>query len=389
MDSLNNDSIDNLNISEKNSVKSNRSKTAPKLDSDEISMSQLELMANKKKLNKKSDEVSVSKIFTVKEPESAKESIQQKPEKSRRKRRQHHKSTDSSTSTRTEEKIKDKERHISRENKSDSVRKEKSELLYKFNKMNANGQWSSLRLDMNCSLDEIKNECERVRNEMQTERSVAFFKRMLLLGVQGIEMMNTKFDPLGVDLDGWSEAMGYSMENAEYDEVLAELYKKYKGRGTMSPEVKLIFMIISSATMFTITKKITKMDSGNGLKNFIGSVLGNHSASAGQPGSQQQYYGQQSNDQERNKYDSTEATDIYPSKLKGPSPPVNMLNNDGVDINQILQTMNERKREKEGPSADLDVDPVLESTDDILKSIPIVQKKRGRGRPKKNASLHL
>ena len=108
---------------------------------------------------------------------------------------------------------------------------------------------------MNNSLDEIRNEHERVRNEIQTERSVAFFKRMLLLGVQGIEMLNNRFDPLGVDLDGWSGAMGYSMENQEYDEVMAELYEKYKGRGQMSPEMKLIFMIISSATMFTISKK--------------------------------------------------------------------------------------------------------------------------------------
>lgn len=395
MDSLNNDSIGNLNKSDKTSVKSNRSaKTLPKLDSDDISMSQLELMANKKKLNKKSDEVSVSKILTDKEENSfdkkkdATASVQQPRKKSspKRSRKKHHvRSTDSTTETRTEEKLKEKERHISRENKSDAIRKEKSELLYKFNKMNATGQWSSLRLDMSCSLDEIKNEYERVRNEMQTERSVAFFKRMLLLGVQGIEMLNTKFDPMGVDLDGWSEAMGYSMENAEYDEVLAELYEKYKGRGTMSPEVKLIFMIISSATMFTITKKITKMDSGNALKNLIGSVLGNNSS--GNPVQQQQQEAYFNNAQRKENYETTEATDIYPSKLKGPSQTLNELNNDGVDINQILQTMNERKREKEGiPQG---VDPEVESTDDILKSIPIVAKKRGRGRPKKNASLHL
>lgn len=390
MDSLNNDSIDNLNKSEKTSIKSKRSeKTVPKLDSDDISMSQLELMANKKKLNKKSDEVSVSKILTDKEEKDSqkkKESAISEPEPfpkvSRKKthKKRHARSTDSTSETRTEEKLREKERHISRENKSDAIRKEKSELLYKFNKMNATGQWSSLRLDMSCSLDEIKNEYERVRNEMQTERSVAFFKRMLLLGVQGIEMLNTKFDPMGVDLDGWSEAMGYSMENAEYDEVLAELYEKYKGRGTMSPEVKLIFMIISSATMFTITKKITKMDSGNALKNFIGSVLGNNSSP---PPQQQAYYEKNKNNE------TTEATDIYPSKLKGPSQRLNEINNDGVDINAIIQTMNERKREKEGIPAGFDVEPEVESTDDILKSIPIVAKKRGRGRPKKNASLNL
>jgi hypothetical protein len=63
----------------------------------------------------------------------------------------------------------------------------------KFNKLNIKGKWSSLHLDMNCTLDEIRNEFERVRNEISNERSVAFFKRMLLLGVQGIEMMNIQF----------------------------------------------------------------------------------------------------------------------------------------------------------------------------------------------------
>ena len=90
-------------------------------------------------------------------------------------------------------------------------------------------------------IDEIKNEYERVRNEIQTERSVAFFKRMLLLGVQGIEMMNTKFDPLGVDLDGWSEAMGYSLENQEYDEVMAELYEKYNNSVIVYGQGNFIF----------------------------------------------------------------------------------------------------------------------------------------------------
>ena len=113
---------------------------------------------------------------------------------------------------------------------------------------------------MDCSLEEIKNEFDRVTNAIKVDRSVRFMKKMLLLGVQGVEMLNNKFDPVGVDLDGWSEAMGYSMENEEYDEVMAELCEKYKGRGQMSPELRLVFMIVSSATMFTISKKISKLE---------------------------------------------------------------------------------------------------------------------------------
>jgi hypothetical protein len=305
-------------------------------------------------------------------------------------------SSTTSSSDSTKRKIR-KEKVIQRENKNDDIRREKSELLFKFSKLNIKGKWSSLKLDMNSTLDDIKNEYERVKNEIQTERSVAFFKRMLLLGVQGVEMMNTKFDPMGVDLEGWSEAMGYSMENQEYDEVMAELYEKYKGRGQMSPEVKLIFMIISSATMFTISKKITKMDSSNAFASFIGNLVGsknNQQVPQQQQYQQQQYQQQQVPQQYQQQYQQqypqqivlenykrdaiTETTDDgLPSKMKDPD---NIQ--DDIDLNNILKTMRERKNEKERQE-------VTETTDDILKSIPMTQK-RGRGRPKKsNNSLRM
>jgi hypothetical protein len=343
------------------SSNSKRSQSKSKLDkidveSEDISLSQLELMANKKKVNKQEKEL------TEKISKSEKEF-----------KKSHSESSSSNSSSSSLDDIRDKrrkERYITKENKNDMIRQEKSELLFKFNKINIKGQWSSLRLDMNSSLDEIKNEYERVRNEIQTERSVAFFKRMLLLGVQGIEMMNTKFDPLGVDLDGWSEAMGYSMENQEYDEVMAELYEKYKGRGQMSPEMRLIFMIISSATMFTISKKITKMDSGNAFKSFIGGFMNNQQ----QP---KTTYVPTASDL-RNDNTSETSDDNIPSRINGPNS--QYINGNDIDINNILRTMNERKLEKQHQS---------EVSDDIFKNIPINKAKR-KGRPKKvNNSIRM
>ena len=357
----------------------NSKRTSNKIDveSEDISLSQLELLANKKKLNHHEEQVSINKQSVE---EIRMESIKKKSIKS-----SSSVSSSTSSSDSTKKKIR-KEKVIQRENKNDDIRREKSELLFKFSKLNIKGKWSSLKLDMNCSLDEIRNEYERVRNEIQTERSVGFFKRMLLLGVQGVEMLNNKFDPVGVDLDGWSEAMGYSMENQEYDEVMAELYEKYKGRGQMSPEVKLIFMIISSATMFTISKKITKMDSSNAFASFIGNLVGgkNNQQVPQQyqqqvPQQYQQQYQQQQIVLENYKRDAiTETTDDgMPSKMKDPD---NIQ--DDIDLNNILRTMRERKNEKERQE-------VTETTDDILKSIPMAQK-RGRGRPKKsNNSIRM
>lgn len=372
-----------LSNSENKSISSVRSKRSSKtkstagskknirdIDSEEISLSQLEMMANKKKLNKAPASVTI--------PFEAKHTSVSLSSSSH--------SSSSSSSTDDVKRRKRKEKDVQKENHNDLIRKEKSEYLFKFNKLNVKGKWSSLRLDMNSSLDEIRNEYERIRNEIQTERSVAFFKRMLLLGIQGVEMMNTKFDPLGVDLDGWSEAMGYSMENQEYDEVMAELYEKYKGRGQMSPEVKLIFMIISSATMFTISKKLTKMDSSNALGSLLGGLMGksNNQQQYNQQQynqqQQQQYYQQQQNyipdpSELRAKQEYTETTDDgLPSKMNGPSKNIQ----DNIDLDNILKTMQERKREAQNE--------FTETSDDVLRNIEINKKKRGRGRPKKGVS---
>lgn len=377
-----------------------------KIESEDISVSQLELMANKKKLNKKSSEISISQGLSE---ESIKKSY-----KSRSRGKSSTVSSTNETSSNYNNKrygdsSKSRSKAAEYENRNDQIRKEKSEFLYKLNKINVKGKWSSLNLDMNNSLEEIKNEYERVRNEIQTNRSVEFCKRMLLLGVQGVEMMNSKFDPLGVDLDGWSEAMGYSMENQEYDEVLAELYEKYKGAGTMSPEVKLIFMIITSATMFTVTKKLTKMDSENMFKNFLGNMMQGQSQQQQQPQYQQQQYQQQQYQQQqyqqqqyqhqqqqyfknqgnpmphnadnivRMDNDSTEE-DFTPSKVKAPDV-------DTIDIDNILKTMSQRKKENERVQEEELFDN--SDTTDILKNIPFSAKKKGRGRPPKKVNAKL
>lgn len=358
---------------------SNKSKKSKNMkidiESEEISLSQLEMMANKKKLNKKSIEMTVEKTNNSysndkdkkdKQSKESKESSNKRKEKEREKNKKREVSSVTlSSNADSHDHRKEKARLVNKENRIDNIRIEKSEFLYKFNKINANGKFSSLNLDMNNSLDEIKNEYERVKNEIQTDRSVSFLKRMLLLGVQGFEMLNTKFDPLGVDLDGWSESMGYSLENLEYDEVLAELYEKYKGKGQMSPEMKMLFMIISSATMFTITKKITKMESSNPFKNFIGSFVGGNQ----QPMKPQQY---QETYQDNRQTIMSESTDDGPSKLRDP-------NADDVDLNNILKRMNERKQEKE---KELQKKLETESSDDLFKSIQLSQGKK-RGRPRK------
>ncbi len=307
------------------------------IESENISMEQLELIANKKKMKRENENI-IKEDICKESSRKTSSTISST-------------STSSSSSLDNTKDIKKRERIVSKENKNEMIRREKNDYLFKFNKLNEKGKMSSLHLTMNNSLDEIRNEYERIKNELSSNRSVSFLKKTLLLGIQGIEMMNTRFDPFGVDLDGWSNSMVYSMENLEYDDILAELYDKYKSKGDMSPELRLIFMIISSATMFTITKSIYQPKKNQHV---------------------QQNYEDSS--------DTTSSEDFKPSKMKGPYTfEDNIENNEnkyngnddnGIndnDINDILKTMKENNSEKSE-----------------MKNIDISLNKKRVGRPKKN-----
>lgn len=351
-------SISSSKSSKKSSIKEKPVK--PEINSDEIDVSQMELIANKKKLNKKSsivDDISIKKA----KPSSSSSSD----------------SSSSSSDTKVEYNDKKKKKNIKKENNNEYIRKEKSELLYKFNKIHLLEKWSSLKFDMNNSLEEIKNEYERVTNAIKVDRSVRFLKRMLLLGVQGIEMLNSKFDPLGVDLDGWGEAMSYNMETQDYDEVMAELYEKYKSAGNMSPELKLILMIVSSAAFFTISKKLTSTDSQNGMMNMINNLISQQQQQQQQQFQPQQQRSpqqlfQQQQQQSRN-FDTTE--DNTPSKMNDPQ-----KIQDTIALNNILDTMKKRQQEKNDMSESNMSMSVSENK--VISSIGA--KKRGRPSKKVN-----
>jgi len=192
--------VDKLSITTKSKKKGGSTKVYES-ESENLSISDLDLIANKRKLAKKSSDTESE--LTKKSSNKSKSSV----------------------------KVERKSRSGASENENPQIRREKSDYLYKLEKLNATGKFGSFRFDMNTPLSEIRNEYDRIKNSLENERSVKFLQRMMLLMIQGVEMLNTKFDPLGIDLDGWGESMAYSLETQEYDEVLSELYEKYKSVG--------------------------------------------------------------------------------------------------------------------------------------------------------------
>jgi hypothetical protein len=139
---------------------------------------------------------------------------------------------------------------------SNEILKEKKKYLRKLEFFEKKGIQLTKKYDMDSNLDEMKCESEMIEDEKIRQNSIKFQGNLLLTIVNGIEYMNNKFDPFDVNLDGWGEQIQENIE--DYDDVFSELHEKWKNKATISPELKLLFQLGSSAVMVHMTNSIFK-----------------------------------------------------------------------------------------------------------------------------------
>jgi hypothetical protein len=131
----------------------------------------------------------------------------------------------------------------------------KSEALTQLERMDRKGIGGTKMSAAN-SLDDILAEVAKRKDSKGLEASIRFQRSMLTTVTSGMEFLNSRYDPLGVHLDGWSEQVN---ENAEdYDEIFEELYDKYKDKSKVAPEVRLIMSLGLSAAMCHVTNTMFK-----------------------------------------------------------------------------------------------------------------------------------
>ena len=138
------------------------------------------------------------------------------------------------------------------------IRIKKIELLRKLSEIKTKGFSLTKEYDFNSSVDEMEYEYALLKSFVDKRNSVKVFKSGLLQTVSIIEFLNDKYDPFDFHLQGWGEHM--SVEVDSYDDVLEELYEKYKGSGKgMPPEVKLLLLLTASAGAFHFAKTQTSI----------------------------------------------------------------------------------------------------------------------------------
>ncbi len=138
----------------------------------------------------------------------------------------------------------------------EEIKREKEELIYKFEKMRRLGMNIPKRFNMTSDLEEMKVEFEKVKRDREVENGIKFSRKVLMAITTGMEFLNNKFDPCDLKLDGWSESVHENI--GEYDEVFEELNEKYKGTAKVSPEIKLLLMLGGSGFMFHLTNTMFK-----------------------------------------------------------------------------------------------------------------------------------
>ena len=140
-------------------------------------------------------------------------------------------------------------------------KKKKAELINKLNRLESKGYTLTKRFTMDNALDEIQQEYDRLVDAKNLEASLRFQRQCLMGVATGAEFLNSKFNPFDWELEGWSESVHENIE--DFDEVFEELYDKYRGRGNMPPEAKLLMSLVGSGFMFHMSNSFFRSKMSN------------------------------------------------------------------------------------------------------------------------------
>ena len=144
----------------------------------------------------------------------------------------------------------------------EEIQKRKFDLLCKFERLRDKGIKLPKTFSMSSNYEEMEHEYARLLHHRKMDNSVKMQRRMLVSFASMAEFVNNKTgNPFDVNLDGWSEHMNEEINT--YDEVFEDLYEKYKESANMAPELKLVFMVASSAFWFHISNNMSKSVMGN------------------------------------------------------------------------------------------------------------------------------
>jgi len=147
----------------------------------------------------------------------------------------------------------------------DAKRFRKIELLRIFHELEEKGMKISQKYTIHSDLEEMEEEYALMRSIRNKKNTLMIYKSFLMTTVSTMEFLNDAYNPFDFHLNGWSDSVNTNMDS--FEEVLGEIYEKYKDTGRkMEPEIKLLLMLVSSASTFHMQKMFLGTFSSNASK---------------------------------------------------------------------------------------------------------------------------
>lgn len=131
------------------------------------------------------------------------------------------------------------------ENARDDEDLEKQELLYRIQQLQRDGYQPSKQMDMDSTIDEVRYELYRLTRDLNKDKSLKWYANSLITGSRMLEMANSKFDPFGLKLNGFSRNVTLNID--DFTPSLAAIHAQYSGRSTTTnPIVQLVMTLIGT-----------------------------------------------------------------------------------------------------------------------------------------------
>jgi hypothetical protein len=109
--------------------------------------------------------------------------------------------------------------------------------------------------------------------EQSREKAIESMEKGLVTGVRMLEMANKKFDPIGVQLQGFSRTVLLEMDN--YRPSLLAIYSKYGNSraSTSNPVIQILFTLLSSLLFHHVSVVSQKEAEANSKMTNTGKIL--------------------------------------------------------------------------------------------------------------------
>jgi hypothetical protein len=126
--------------------------------------------------------------------------------------------------------------------------KEKQQLLLMLYQFEKRGCHISQSFSMESSIEELRFEVQKIKNERSAKTSVKWYKVFLMIVTTAVEELNTRFDPFGLRLKKWSKKMHETKD--ELDDCFYRLHDKYSAKASIEPEMELFFAFFGGMFMY-------------------------------------------------------------------------------------------------------------------------------------------